>query len=188
MKQFLKANKVYIIVFLTGFLLATSVLMYKRYKADQLYKQNRLSEIKIDSVVLKYKAVNDSVLMSEVFNRKKAYKLISLLDASCADCINELENWKVFIEEVDKAKVNIVFIGYNTTYEMLEYNIKLATKFSEFTFYDKDAHFMKLNNLTISSLHKTFLLDEDNNVVAWGNPIKDVRLVRDYMEFIQKPD
>lgn len=102
----------------------------------------------------------------------KDYRIITYVDsAGCMSCKLRLEEWQMFMEELDSLK-NVscsFFLHSNKRKELVlllrRYNFLYPVCLDEMDSINK------LNHFPSDMMFQTFLLDKENKVVAIGNPI-----------------
>ncbi len=113
------------------------------------------------------------------------YKILTYVDTiGCSSCKLKLLSWKSFIKELD-AVANVQFLFYfhpKSTQELL-YTIR-SNNFTYPVCFDEQDEFNRLNQLSSEMTFQTFLLDENNKVVAIGNPIHNAKIKELYMNII----
>ncbi len=149
-------------------------------------KRNLGKQITFDDSSKRFNSVNDSILfLSDLINQsQKKFKIVSLVNASCSDCIEELQGWRRIRKLIDSVRVDIILIAYDAPFDMVKYNVVDVAKFKQPVFYDCNNHFSRINNLQQGDF-KTFLIDTNNKIVISGNPIKNPHLIKSYKELIR---
>ena len=118
----------------------------------------------------------------------KDFKVISFVDSTgCTSCKLKLDEWKHFISMVDSTcSRDVAFLFYLNPKNVLE----LKFLFERYNFEYPvciDVHnvFCQLNSLPELTEFQTFLLDQENKVVAIGNPIHNPKIKELYLKIIQ---
>lgn len=116
------------------------------------------------------------------------YKIVNYVDSmGCLSCKLNLSKWKVFIVELDS-----IYTGKTTTALFLSSKrrkeILHLLKRENFDYpicIDEADSFNKLNHFPTEPAYQTFLLDEDDKVLAIGNPINNPKVKELYLKIIQ---
>ncbi|MBA0884901.1 hypothetical protein [Flavobacterium undicola] len=115
---------------------------------------------------------------NQIFNNKtaktnplsKKVKIITLVNGDCGPCVEELQEWKLFMKGIDTAYVGFVFLVNTSDIRNFKKNDSLIIKLKYPYYYDKLNKISKKNNFSQNKLHQTFLLDSNENVVLIGKP------------------
>lgn len=116
---------------------------------------------------------------------QKRRKILTYADTSdCMGCKLQLNKWKEFMTEVNSVistdSILFLFFWYPKDMEEIEYLIQ-SENFSYPVCIDS---YDQLNSLNHFSSDVSFLLDENNKVVATGNPVLNVDIKNLYLEKI----
>ena len=118
-----------------------------------------------------------------------AYSIFCYIDSmGCMSCKLKLPEWKSFMSIVDSLYPNTVsfrFVFQSPKIRELELMLK-RENFSAPILIDKKGVFEKMNNFPSDMSFQTFLLDEDNKVVAIGNPVHNPKVKELYLKIIQE--
>lgn len=104
------------------------------------------------------------------------YKVVMYVDSiGCLSCKLQFSKWKVLMQKVDSLKkqdfdISYVFYFNSKDYKELQY-IMSREDFNYPVCFDQQDEFNKLNHLPSETDLQTFLLNQDNRVIAIGNPI-----------------
>lgn len=139
------------------------------------------------------KIILPSAVLLRNYNQKninplsKKIKIFTVINGSCALCIDDLKEWKTYMATVDTSKVGFVFLVHSEddlyTFKELNSNyIKLAYPY----FHDVKKKVMKANKLMDNKAYQTFLLDSNDEVVLTGNPAKNIKIFKLYFDEINK--
>ena len=130
------------------------------------------------------------------FSMLGKYKILTYVDSvGCISCKLQLGKWRTFMEEVDSLGMNSVkFLFFFSPEKRRDLLITLKSEI--FTYpvcIDKENSLNELNHFPATDMNfHTFLLDEDNKVLAMGNPIHNPKVKELYFRIIQgeeaKPD
>jgi hypothetical protein len=117
-------------------------------------------------------------------------KIISIVDGSCMKCIANLLNkndsifhsvlgddfWMIFVINVHKE---------DSTYFMQ--NLQPAIKTTGSLLWDNNYHFETQNELFTSHINlRTFMINKDNKIIQYGNPVFHPEILSEYKEKLQK--
>lgn len=117
-----------------------------------------------------------------------SHMIVSYVDsAGCMSCKLQLSRWRSFITELDsisqeKTPVFLYFCPKNI--EEITYLLK-RDYFDHPVCIDQSDIFSKLNKFPDKAEFHTFLLDENNKVLALGNPILNPEIKKLYLNIIQ---
>jgi hypothetical protein len=116
------------------------------------------------------------------------YKILTYVDTTgCTSCKLQLAKWKNFISKTDSISGGSVdFLFYLFPKNMKE--LFFLMKRDRFTYpvcIDEQDSLNLLNNLPIDDRFHTFLLDEQNRVIAIGNPIHNLKIKELFLKIIE---
>lgn len=117
----------------------------------------------------------------------KKLKILTLINASCGKCVEELVDWKKFMAQTDTSRVGFIFLCYSID-EFIGFDRMDSTtiKLSYPYFQDRDRKLIVENSFSKNILYHTFLLDEVNKVILVGNPIYHEQIRNLYLKEIQE--
>lgn len=116
------------------------------------------------------------------------YRIVTYIDSiGCVSCKLNLKKWLEFVSEIDSTYLNdVCFQFVFQPYRVNE--IYLLLKRDKFTLpvsIDRYNHFAMLNNFPKEAEFHTFLLNEQNKVIAIGNPTFSLKMKNFYLKIIQ---
>lgn len=117
------------------------------------------------------------------------YKVLVYVDSvGCTSCKLQLNKWNEFITEVDSiTNHNIQFLFYLSSKNAREIrNYAIQEDFLCPFCFDPNNNINQLNNFPDQDIFHTFLLDENNKVRIIGNPNKNDRIKKLFIECINK--
>lgn len=119
---------------------------------------------------------------------KTQYVIVSYIDSiGCTNCKLRLPVWEAFINQlysICPGKVStFLFLHPKDRKELV--HILARDKFSYPICIDEKDSFNKLNQFPTDMTFQTFLLDENNKVLAIGNPIHNPKIRELYLNIIQ---
>ncbi|MCD8164673.1 MAG: DUF1573 domain-containing protein [Bacteroides sp.] len=107
------------------------------------------------------------------------YRIFSYVDSiGCISCKLQLEKWKYFIRETDSVmgfEVPVLFFFHPKNYKDLSYILR-RDRFGLPVCIDEKNEINHLNQFPQEMAFQTFLLNEENRVVAIGNPVHNPRV------------
>lgn len=116
------------------------------------------------------------------------FKVVSYVDSiGCTDCKMQLFKWNKFVAMLDSAfskKVSIYMILNPKSLTDIKYILR-RDGFKYPVCIDLNDSFNKLNRFPSNIAFQTFLLDENNKVLAIGNPIHNPKIKELYLNIIQ---
>lgn len=117
-------------------------------------------------------------------NTSSDFKVLIYIDSiGCSSCKLQLDEWTVFINQIDSLtnkSVPFMFFLHPKDMRELKTYIKLK-KFKHPVFFDKDDKLNKINKFPSNVFFQTFLLDKDNKTVVIGNPIINPKVKELYL-------
>ncbi|MDL2247135.1 DUF1573 domain-containing protein [Bacteroides sp. OttesenSCG-928-J23] len=124
-----------------------------------------------------------------VNNRPKAdYTIVTYIDSmGCTSCKIQLDRWKSVMMEIDSLVTKSVlfqFVFHSKDKKDLHYLFK-RDKFDYPVWIDEDDSFNRINNFPKNRLFYTFLLDNNNKVIALGDPIRNPQIKKMYIQIIK---
>lgn len=136
-----------------------------------------------DSLVLW--GADEGFSQDSFLNRK--YKVITYVDSlGCMSCKLQLPRWKKWIKELQKEGMDISVLFFLSPRD--EESLKILLQDYGFiypVYIDINDVFNKKNCLPVNDMFHTFLLDQDNKIVAIGNPIHNLKVKELYMNVIR---
>lgn len=117
---------------------------------------------------------------------KKKYKMLVYVGPKgCSSCQIPLYSWKKMIDSLQHKCTNlsIVFVICVDNYQEFEY-LERINKFYYPVFYDRDGTFAKKNKISQEKTVQVFLLNEENKVLAIGDPVKKATIYNLYLKII----
>lgn len=118
------------------------------------------------------------------------YKIVMYADSvGCFSCKMQLHKWKEFMLEVDSLQIkdsDVSFVFY-----LYPKSIKKLHKLLEYEHFvypvclDEQDEFNKLNHLPSEIIFQTFLLNQDNKVMAIGNPALNPKVKELYLKLLR---
>lgn len=122
----------------------------------------------------------DSLLMSN-------FKILTYLDSiGCTSCKLKLHEWKKMIYELDSVangSVKVLFFMYPKDKKEIIYLLK-RDNFDYPVCIDEADYLNKLNHFPSDGRFHTFLLDQNNKILAIGNPVDNLKVKELYMKII----
>ena len=119
---------------------------------------------------------------------QNAYKILTYIDSTgCTSCKLKLAEWEKFITVVDSIRPHTVqFLFFLCPKNGMEiYQTLRVERFKHPICIDEGDYLNKLNHFPADMAFQTFLLDNDNRVVAMGNPIHNLKVRELYLKIIQ---
>ena len=116
------------------------------------------------------------------------YKVVTYIDSvGCTSCKLQLPRWKKLVAEVDSlTDGRVPFLFYFHPKDMKE--LRYLTRRDDFTYpvcFDEKDELNRLNHFPSDMTFQTFLLDNDNKVVAMGNPVLNPKVKDLYLDVIK---
>lgn len=149
------------------------------------YWQNREIKFPTDTSFISYSRKWGE---RKVFLKKEKYVILSYIDSTgCMSCKLQLPEWSKFICMVDSIShgtIPFIFAFQSKTRQDLIHFLK-KTGFEYPVYIDEKDNFGQLNKFSSNIQLQTFLLDENNKVLAIGNPIHNPKIKELYLNIIQ---
>lgn len=131
----------------------------------------------------KYIANESNILNSE-------FRIYSRVDASCGTCIGDINTWYELIPEFSRYKVPIILIcSSDDNFELIKYFCETGaiTNFGYPFFLDQNNEFVRNNKfMATDKSFETVLTDQNNNILAVGNPVHSKGIKKIYLNEILK--
>lgn len=129
---------------------------------------------------------NDSVV-TQFAKKQSKYTILSYVDTiGCTSCRLHLPRWKELIGYLDSVypnKVNCLMVFYpKDKKRMIKY--LRNDKFEHYVCIDEMDSLNKINNFLHEEHFCTFLLNEDNRIIAIGNPVLNPQIRDIYLNII----
>nr|WP_302829589.1 DUF1573 domain-containing protein [uncultured Bacteroides sp.] len=116
------------------------------------------------------------------------FTIVSYVDSvGCLSCKLNLRKWEELMSELSNIadiKVGCLFFLQTTDTERIEYLLQWDM-FTYPLYFDDKNSFNQLNHFPKDDKFHTFLLDENNKVVAIGNPVHNPKIKELYLNIIQ---
>ncbi|MDE6533143.1 MAG: DUF1573 domain-containing protein [Muribaculaceae bacterium] len=129
----------------------------------------------------------------EIITKPEAdFTIVSYYDSiGCSECRMKLQFWNEFMQRVDSVRgdktVNLMMIAAS----VFEKDLERIQKYDDFKYniiYDPKDHINSLNLFPVDDSMRTFLIDKNNKVLTFGNPIQNKRLFNLYLSIIGKSE
>lgn len=135
--------------------------------------------------ILKGDTVKTSSFLSE-------YKILSILkENSCLKCQLRNYMWQIAMEKFSticedlNVDISLIIVAPKNMVDSLS-SVKIGTDFLFPILIDSDGKISEMNNFPNPEEYRTFLLDEDNRVLAIGNPVLNSKTYNLYRQIIEK--
>lgn len=157
----------------------------KNQIATQLVKEWSGKEI-LFPVTLQFSSLGENV--SSLLEKKWDYAIVSYTDSiGCTSCKLKLDKWKEFIslkDSIFEKRVEVLFFLHPSEHKEAVFLLK-DYRFDYPVCIDDNDTFNKINNFPSNIAFQTFLIDNENKVLAIGNPIHNPKVKELYMNIIQ---
>lgn len=160
------------------------------FKSD---KTKKLESLNKELVNLNDKLKNEKIVLTDAaYNNilknksKEDYSIVVYYDANCSVCFTELKKWKSLIPDFKKVdeNLNIKFILHTTDTLMTSINLKNSEFDKELVFYDERNDFLEKYEHALIKAYNTMLLDENNEIIFIGSPLKSNNIKKHYTQLI----
>lgn len=129
---------------------------------------------------------NDTVV-TKYIREKSSYTILNYVDTiGCMSCKLQLPRWKEMIEEIDSIypmRVNFLMAFYPKGKRQLIKHLR-DNHFDSFVFIDEMDSLNRINQFLNDDHFCTFLLDENDKIIAIGNPILKYGVRKMYLDII----
>jgi len=118
-------------------------------------------------------------------------KIVMYVDSvGCTRCNLRLYQWYTILAEIEKSiGCNIPFLicTNSSYYRELKY-ILIGDNYKSYVCLDSENNFLERNSILLDTdlIYRTFLLDENNNVLIVGNPTYNPKIIADYIRALLK--
>lgn len=160
--------------------LESCYLKYNELK-EVIYWNNRVIEFD-KSLKLK---INGRDTLFENYPNDKFKILVSVGPNGCSECQLHLYAWKRMMDSLHymHQKLDFIFVVYLNNYLNFEL-LEKQNKFYYPVFYDPHGLFFKQNNISIDKTVQVFLLNNKNEVLLIGDPLKNKKVLDLYMKLL----
>lgn len=122
------------------------------------------------------------------FQIDKQYRVLTYVDSTgCTSCKLKFTEWKKFMQEIDSLQLESVqflfFLCPKKSMEIYQ-SLRINRFYYPVCINNKD-ELNKLNNFSSNMTFQSFLLDQENKVIAIGNPIDNPKVKELYLKIIQ---
>lgn len=117
------------------------------------------------------------------------YAIVSYFDTTqCLTCDLQLYKWSRLIKDLNKTSKKEVacFLFFRHKNEKEVFYTLQKNHFLYPVFIDYNESFFKQNQMSSDITLQTFLIDKENRVIAYGNPIHDSNARKEYFRIILK--
>ena len=114
-------------------------------------------------------------------------KIVTRFIGDCPSCIESIKTWKKFHAAAKEKNINIKIIFYVEIIKEENFKqIKQKLNFADQVIFDQRGLFFNQNLLhfPFGLEDQTFLLNENNEIVLFGNPAVDRKLITEYINNI----
>lgn len=114
------------------------------------------------------------------------YKIVTYIDSlGCASCKLRLSSWQNLIQQLDSMNLNIPILFFLHPFDVR--SLKAILRRDNFKYpvcMDINDEMNKLNHFLTDINYQTFLLDENNKIVAIGNPVHNPKIKELFLNII----
>lgn len=131
---------------------------------------------------------NQKILIDSILNNSE-YKIVSYVDTSdCYSCHLQLKKWKEYISEIsdDKNELQVLFVFGRGIIKDDAENLISMSNWNQPVIYDTNAKFYQQNKIPSQFNFQTMLIDNNNVIIAIGNPITNPRVKSLFNKFMGK--
>jgi hypothetical protein len=129
--------------------------------------------------------IGRELLLPEITSKDK--KIVTRFEGDCPSCIASIIAWKKIYGTIRERKNNIKFVFYvEIIQEEAFKELQRKLDFADYVIFDQKGSFFKYNLLQFpyGLEDQTFLLDENNKIILFGNPTVKPDLLTKYIERI----
>lgn len=137
----------------------------------------------IDTLPIYSPNIDSLFIESTLFVESSKLKLITHIDGTCSSCVEDLIQWKELIETLKNEKLQILIYFHTNNLDLYRTYFK-RLRFNHDVIIDKENVFLNNNQFPEGTNLHTVLLDENNEIMLIGNPIKDMAIKELYYEVI----
>jgi hypothetical protein len=126
---------------------------------------------------------------SFVDTHKPTFTIVSYIDSlGCISCKLQLNKWNIFkrvVDSISKKRVSIIFIAHGAIKKDIKYLFDAYHFYPNLCIMDVDNRLNTSNQFPQLNEYQTFLLDNNNKVLAIGNPIHNPKVKDLYLKIIR---
>jgi len=150
--------------------IAVLLMFYSCSKESDYYKRlNAKFEEKVDLIdSLRSFQLNKGLIAREQGNSN--LRIVTYIDSTCSQCVEELENWKRYIADELNKDVQVLFFIRTLKLDSLERSLS-KVQFELPVIVDFDNSFINVNEISSNKIEQTYLIDDENKVLLIGNPL-----------------
>lgn len=108
-------------------------------------------------------------------------KIVTRIDGKCLSCTKELLDWKDFMDTLDITNFDVRIYLNIKDFELIRHYLE-RWRFEYPIVLDRDNRFELVNEIPRESEFQTFLLNEKNQIILVGNPLKNSELKQLYLK------
>ena len=135
---------------------------------------------------LEAKFMGQDTVCNELWNAK--YKILHYIDTlGCTKCKLRLFEWRNYLKQLesDFSNVSCIFVLGIPNFKSFE-QLQKENLFTWPVFYDPKMKLNELNQFPLESILQTFLLNENNKVLAIGDPVRNPAIKKLYEDIISQ--
>ena len=126
--------------------------------------------------------IGKELILPEVSSSDK--KIVTRFEGDCPSCIASISVWKKIYDAAKEKNSKIKFVFYvEIIREEAFHELKQKLEFADYVIFDQRGSFFKYNLLKFpyGLEDQTFLLDEKNKILLFGNPAVKKELIKKYI-------
>lgn len=169
---------------------SAGIYSYRYHKSKEENVAFAISRMIGDSIIFPnmVETNNNMVLPIETILGKTEYRIISYIDTSyCYSCRLQLKNWKNYISEISATKANVqMLLVFNDAIKKEAENIIMMSQWNMPVIFDTNGEFYRNNFIPSQFEFQTFLVNENNVIIAVGNPMFNTQIKSLYNKLMGK--
>ena len=154
-------------------------------------KKNNTNEVVLDWVGKEISLVDTLLVLNQVDASLKPLSKIHLkklrwiiyIDATCFTCATDLIAWGEIVKEFNPQRVDFLFYIHPDNINILKPYLQ-RWRFNLPIIIDNQNTFFYSNNISNEKLFQAMLVDENNKVILFGNPVYSKGLIPLYKKII----
>jgi hypothetical protein len=148
-------------------------------EAERIIKEWTGKTVKFPELPCLHSIERDTIRYSDT----KEYKILLYVDSTgCMGCKLRLHAWMSYMDGLDSL-ANFLFYFHPQSKDEL-FDLFMQTQFRYYIYIDNQGELDKLNHFPNNPMFNCFLLDQNNKVLAIGDPIKNPKIWDLYKQII----
>jgi len=174
-------------ILFVGFILVSSSCKYQSRNNNSTKDTLLAKTIIFPDSLLKLNGTQFQKIDSFIYEIEDKIKVISIIDAGCMECImNQLNKIDSTFNSIMIGDESVLIFILNCSREDSVFfmnNLQPAIKATGTILWDSDFYFERQNHLFTTSINsRTFMVNNENEIIQYGNPILKPDVIFEYQE------